>query len=146
MILHDPAAVMRYRVHQGVHSLLLIPGKAATDPVFPFTVNSLQNRGCHFTLPGEEESDSPSVFRVSDPPDISGTFEFFYCPRYGSLIEMVVPDKGLLHDVLLTEKQHQDRELSGGESQRPEPVIEEDKTPASRDGNKSSEGDIRHHQ
>jgi len=39
---------------------------------------------------------------------------------------MVVPDKGLTHDIQLLVKQHKDRDLAGGESQRPEPVIEED--------------------
>jgi hypothetical protein len=39
---------------------------------------------------------------------------------------MIVPDKGILHDVLLPCEEHEDRKLARGESQRPEPVIEKD--------------------
>ena len=71
------------------------------------------------------------------------SFKFFYCPGYRALVEVIVPDKGFLHDVLLPVQQHQDRELARGEAQRPEPVVEKDEPAAAGEGDNRPEGDIR---
>ena len=80
----------------------------------------------------EEEPDCPPVTRIGDPPDIPAVLQLPDCPGYRTLVEMVVPDKGVLHDVLFLCKEHQDRELPCREAERPEPVIEKDEPAAAR--------------
>ena len=55
---------------------------------------------------------------------------------------MIVPDQGLLHDVLLFVEQHQDRELACREAQWPEPVIQKNEPAATGDGDYRSKGDL----
>ena len=127
-------AVLCYGTHQRVEGILLFYGKTGADPFFPFAINCLQH-GCNpLTFLREKEAHRPSVCRIDDPPDIPGIFKFFNCPGNGSLIEVVVPDKGFLHDVLLLVEQHQDRELTGRKTQRPEPVVKKDETPPAGNG------------
>ncbi len=91
---------------------------------------------------GTEEPDRPPVTRVGDPPDIPPVLQLPDSPGYRSFVEMVVPDKGILHDVLFLCKEHQDRELPGRETKRPETVIEEDEPAAVDKGDNRPEGDI----
>jgi hypothetical protein len=55
---------------------------------------------------------------------------------------MVVPDKGILHNVLFLCKEHQDRVLPCREAERPEMVIEENEPAAGDKGDNRPEGDI----
>jgi hypothetical protein len=54
---------------------------------------------------------------------------------------MVVPYESILHDVLHSGEQYQDRELAGREAQRAKTVVEKDEPAAAREGYPCSEGD-----
>ena len=90
---------------------------------------------------GQEKPDSPAVTGINDTPDIPAILKLPGCPCYRALVKVVVPDQGILHNVLLPCKEHQDRELACGEVQRPEPFIEKDDFTAVEERNNGPEGD-----
>jgi hypothetical protein len=85
---------------------------------------------------------APRFRGVGYPPDISPVFEVPYRPGYRSLVRVVVPDKGILRDVLRLRKEHQDGELPSREARLPEPVVEEGEFAAVNEGNDRPGGDI----
>ena len=96
---------------------------------------AVQKRGCYpFVLFREKEPDFPSVRGIRIPPDISGLFEFFNATGEGAFIEVIVPDKRLLRDILHLVEKHQGRELPGRVAEWREPPVEEDEVFPARDG------------
>jgi len=73
---------------------------------------------------------------------ISGIFEFSDRPGNSSLVKMIMADKGFLHDILLFIKQHQDRELTGRKTQRPDPLVEKDEPPPAGNGYQGPKRDL----
>jgi len=140
-ILQDPVTVLSNRTHQGVEGSPFISREAGADPFFPLVVDGIQERCDPLTLFREEEPDGPSVTGVGNPPDIPGILEFPDCPGDRALVEMVVPYESILHDVLHSGEQYQDRELAGREAQRAKTVVEKDEPAAAREGYPCSEGD-----
>jgi len=128
-VLHAPVAVFCDRTHMGSEGLYILVGKTGADPLLPFSVDSLQEGSCPLAFFCEKEADCPAVIRIDDSAYISGIFEFSDGPGNSTLVKVVVPDKGFLHDVLLFIKQHQNREMAGRKIQGPEPVVEKDDCP-----------------
>lgn len=131
-------AVFCHGQHQALYERLFRFRNVRADCTFPFAIYCLQYGGCCLPFFGKEQADSPAVVWIRYLLYIPGIFEFFYCPRNGAFVEMEMPDKGFLRDILFFIEQHQNRELAKCQSERFEPVIEKNKPAAVDDGDDCS--------
>ena len=97
--------------------------EAGIHQLFPFMVDLFDCRANLLAFWREKQPDGPTVAGVGNSFYVPGIFQFCYRPRNGTLVNMEMPGKGILHHVLLFYQADKDGELAGREPERTEPFI-----------------------